>query len=59
MNTILLAIIAIFLAKLVFPFGKINEEKILFAGVFALCILIYLVSLIPFALWPLIIWLRS
>lgn len=59
MNTVLLIIIAIFLAKLVFPIGKTIEEKILFAGLFALCILIYLVSLIPFALWPLIIWLRS
>ena len=59
MNTVLLIIIAIFLAKLVITFGKTIEEKILFAGIFALCILIYLVSLIPLALWPLIIWLRS
>ena len=58
MDVFLLIIMVVVFRKLFFTAKPELPEEIVCAGVIAICVLSYLVSLIPFAFWPLIIWIR-
>lgn len=58
MEAVLLFIFALALGKLFSKAELKLPEQIACAGAVAICLLAWLVSLIPVALWPLIIWLR-
>ena len=58
MGAFLLIIMVVVLRKLFAPAKLELPEGIVCAGIIAICVLTYLVSLIPFVFWPLIIWLR-
>ncbi len=58
MEAVLLFIFALALGKM-FSKAEIKlPEQVACVGAIAICVLAYLVSLIPVALWPLIIWIR-
>ncbi len=59
MGAFLLIIMVVVFRKLFAPAKLELPEGIVCAGVLAICVLTYLVSLIPIALWPLIIWIRN
>ncbi len=59
MDVFLLIVMAVAIGKLFTYTKREMSEGIICAGVIAICILTYLVSLIPIALWPLIVWIRN
>ena len=59
MDVFLLIIMVVVLIKLFAPAKLELPEGIVCAGIIAICVLTYLVSLIPIALWPIIIWIRN
>ena len=59
METVLVFIIAVVLSR---EFYRINtgfQEKAVCVVAVVLCVLTYLVSLIPIVLWPVIMWIRN
>ena len=58
MEAVLLFISALALGKLFSKTELQLPEQVACVGAVAICVLAWLVSLIPVALWPLIIWIR-
>ena len=58
MEAVLLFIFALALGKMLSKVKVKLPEQVACVGVIAICLLAYLVSLIPVALWPLIIWVK-
>ena len=59
METVLVFILAIALSRAFYEINLGFQEKMVCVGIIALCVLTYLVSLIPAALWPVIVWIRN
>ncbi len=59
MNTLLLIAIAVIIGKLLPRIELDIVKRTLCIGTILICVLAYLVSLIPVAFWPVIIWLHN
>ncbi len=58
METVLVFIIAVVLSRVFCGIHAGFQEKAVCDGLIMLCVLTYLVSLIPIVLWPVIMWIR-
>jgi hypothetical protein len=58
MEAVLLFIFALALGKMFSKAELKLPEQVVCAGAIAICVLTYLVSLVPVVLWPLIIWVK-
>ncbi len=59
MEAVLLFIFVLVMGKVFSKVELILPKQVIFVGIVVLSVLTYLVSLIPIALWPLIIWVRN
>ena len=59
METVLVFIIAVVLSREFYGINTGFQEKAFCISAVVLCVLTYLVSLIPIVLWPVIMWIRN
>ena len=59
METVLVFIIAVVLSRVFCGIHAGFQEKAVCDGLIMLCVLTYLVSLIPIVLWPVFMWIRN
>ena len=59
METVLVFILAVALSRVFSGIDMGFREKAVCVGAVVLCVLTYLVSLIPVVLWPVIMWIRN
>ena len=59
METVLVFILTVALSRVFYGIDMGFREKAVCVGAVVLCVLTYLVSLIPVVLWPVIMWIRN